>query len=235
MLGTFADNGVALFSPWYWNIGQWETLHLFSRYAKNTQIKSVSSQELNVSAYSSVNTGNDSVTSILVNRHLTASKTVSMSLSGFGVPNGVYTFKQLSALPSTETFVSHTNNALASGTVQVTANTFTINLPALSTTAVILSGAGYVTALSEQLQSLSIKLFPNPSTGNSFLDLSAANLIDAKLEVYNIHGQLIYTKQYSGQNLPTLEIPSNEFDQGLYFVNLSSAKGKIWTGKLVKI
>lgn len=235
MLGTFADNGVALFSPWYWNIGQWETLHLFSRYAKNIQIKSVSSQELNVSAYSSVNTDNDSVTSILVNRHLTASKTVSMSLSGFGVPNGVYTFKQLSALPSTETFVSHTNNALASGTVQVTANTFTINLPALSTTAVILKGAGYVTALSEQLQSLSIKLFPNPCTGNSFLDLSAAKLIDAKLDVYNIHGQLIYTKQYSGQNLPTLEIPSNEFDKGLYFVNLSSAKEKIWTGKLVKL
>lgn len=235
VLGTFADNGVAFFTPWYWNIGQWETMHLFSRYAKTTRIKSLSNQELNVSAYSSINLTNDSITTILVNRHLTSAKTVSMTLSNFSIPNGVYNFKQLKALPATETFISHTNNALASGTVQVTANTFTVSLPSLSTTAFILKGTGVVTSVSENAHSLNVNLFPNPSSGNSFIDLLGDKINDLKVEVYTIHGQLVYSKHYQTELFDYIEIPSAQFSQGLYIVNLSSGKGKKWTGKLVKL
>src|ERR1035437_7990007 len=52
ILGTFADNGVEYFTPWYWYPGMWETLHLFSRYAKPTRVQSVSSNELTVSSSS---------------------------------------------------------------------------------------------------------------------------------------------------------------------------------------
>ncbi|MES2513942.1 MAG: glycoside hydrolase family 44 protein [Bacteroidota bacterium] len=235
VLGTFADNGVSFFTPWYWNVGQWETMHLFSRYAKSTRIKSLSSQELNVSAYSSINATNDSVTTVLVNRHLTASRTVSMTISNFSVPNGIYSLKQLNALPSSETFVSRTNNALASGTVQVTANTFTINLPSLSTTAVILKGAGVATTVSEMVELMHISMYPNPVSGtNTFINLSEEKVNDLKLEVYNIHGQLIYAKQYTGQNPSQLEIPTAEFAQGLYVVKLNSGKAQ-WSGKLMKL
>jgi hypothetical protein len=184
VLGTFADNGVSFFAPWYWNIGQWETMHLFSRYAKTTRIKSLSSQELNVSAYSSINATNDSVTTVLVNRALTTSKTVSMTVNNFNIPNGIYSFKQLNALPATETFISHTNNALSSGTVQVTANTFTVNLPALSTTAIILKGVGVVTNIDKQItHSMQVKLFPNPSsTENTMIDLSGEKINDLILD-----------------------------------------------------
>jgi hypothetical protein len=235
VLGTFADNSVEYFSPWYWNIGQWETLHLFSRYAKNTRVKSTSSQELNVSAYSSINATNDSMTVVLVNRALTASKTVSVTVSNFNMPNGIYTFKQLHALPAAETFISHTNNALTSGTVQVTANTFTINIPSLSTTALILKGTGVVTSLPETQRLAHVKLFPNPGYGDSFIDLSGEKINELKLEVYNLHGQLVYAKHYAGQNPSVLHVPSSDFSQGLYIINLSSAKGHIWTGKLVKM
>ena len=237
VLGTFADNGVAFFTPWYWNIGQWETMHLFSRYSKNTRIKSVSNQELNVSAYSSINTTNDSLTIILVNRALTTAKTVSTTVTNFNMPNGIYTFKQLKSLPATETFISQTNNALFSGTVQVTANTFTINLPALSTTAIILKGVGVATKIDEKLaQSIQVKLFPNPTFNeNTFIDFSGEKINDIKIDVYNIHGQLVYNKQYKGQNPLSIEIPSNQFSQGMYIIDLSSTKGKIWNGKLVKL
>ena len=237
VLGTFADNGVSFFAPWYWNIGQWETMHLFSRYAKTTRIKSLSSQELNVSAYSSINATNDSVTTVLVNRALTTSKTVSMTVSNFNISNGIYTFKQLNALPSTETFISHTNNALSSGTVQVTANTFTVNLPALSTTAIILKGVGVVTNIDKQItHSMQVKLFPNPSsTENALIDLSGEKINDLNLKVYDIRGELMYSNYYFGQSPNVIEIPSIHFSQGLYMVNLSSAKGKNWTGKLVKL
>ena len=72
-LGTFANNGVELFSPWYWETGMWETLHLFSRYAKNYSVSSTSSIENTVSAYTTVNELSDSMTVIIVNRDMNTS------------------------------------------------------------------------------------------------------------------------------------------------------------------
>ena len=237
LLGAFADNGVGFLSPWYWNTGMWETMHLFSRYAKTTCVKSISNQELNVSGYTSVNTTNDSMTIILVNRHLTAIKTVSMTISNFTIPNGAYTTKQLNALPTSETFISHTNNALTSGTVALSANTFTINIPALSTTAIILKGTGVATQISETIATpLHIKLFPNPSSSeNTMIDLSSENIMDLKMEIYNALGQKIYIKQFSGQNPSTIEIPSSTFEQGVYAITLYNTKGKLWSSWLVKM
>ena len=59
-LGEFANNGVEFFTPWDWNVGMWEVIHLFSRYSKEFSIKSNSSDEELVSAYTSINSTNDS-------------------------------------------------------------------------------------------------------------------------------------------------------------------------------
>ena len=137
-LGTFANNGVELFSPWNWSIGMWETLHLFSRNAKKYSVSSTSSLENTVSAYSSVNENADSLTVMLVNRDMSASRTVTINLSNFSVANGNYNTLQLSSLPATESFVSHTQNALKANAVAVNSNSLTITVPALSTTAILL-------------------------------------------------------------------------------------------------
>ena len=137
-LGTFANNGVELFSPWNWSIGMWETLHLFSRNAKKYSVSSTSSIENTVSAYSSVNESADSLTVMLVNRDMSNSRTVTINLSNFNVANGNYQTLRLSSLPATETFVSHTQNALQQNTVAVNSNSLTITVPALSTTAILL-------------------------------------------------------------------------------------------------
>lgn len=137
-LGTFANNGVELFSPWNWSIGMWETLHLFSRNAKKYSVSSTSSVENTVSAYSSVNENADSLTVILVNRDMSASRTVTINLSNFNVANGTYQTLRLASLPATETFVSHTQNALQQNSVSVNSNSLTITVPALSTTAILL-------------------------------------------------------------------------------------------------
>jgi len=121
-LGIFANNGVEFFSPWNWSIGMWETLHLFSRNAKKYSVLSTSSLENTVSAYSSVNENADSLTVMLVNRDMAASRTVTINLSNFNVANGNYTTLQLSSLPATETFVSNTQNALKQNTVAVNSN-----------------------------------------------------------------------------------------------------------------
>ncbi|MBC7696684.1 MAG: T9SS type A sorting domain-containing protein [Burkholderiales bacterium] len=236
LLGTFADNGVEFFAPWFWNIGQWETMHLFSIHGKSTRVKSVSNQELNVSAYSSVNAANDSMTVILVNRHLTSSKTASMTISNFTIPNGAYNTKQLSSLPTTESFVSRTNNALVNGNLNLTSNTFTINLPALSTTAVILKGTGISTPVVENINSLKVKLFPNPcSSENTFIDLFDEKINGLTVEVHNALGQIIYIKKYPGLNPSILEIPSALFEKGAYAVTLSSDNTIVWSSWLMKM
>lgn len=140
-LGTFANNGVEMFSPWTWSIGMWETLHLFSKNAKKYSVSSASSLENTVSAYSSINENADSLTVILVNRDMAASRTVTINLSNFTVVNGNYQTLQLSSLPATETFVSESQNALKQGSVAVSSNSLTITVPALSTTAILFTKA----------------------------------------------------------------------------------------------
>jgi len=142
-LGVFANNGIEVFTPWYWSPSYWEVVHLFSRYSKNISVQSTSSDDNNLSAYSTTNATNDSLTVVLVNRY-NATKSSQVTLSNFTIPNGTYTVLTLSNLPAddvTETFKSHTNNALKSSTVTVTGGIFTISLPAYSITSVILKGA----------------------------------------------------------------------------------------------
>jgi hypothetical protein len=237
VLGTFADHGVEYFSPWFWQPGMWETLHLFSRYSKTTRVQSLSSEELNVSGYSSVNAGNDSMTVILVNRSLSASKTVNVNISNFAIPNGTYTTKRLVSLPSSETFVSHASNALVAGTAVVAANSLTVTLPPLSTTAVILKGVGVVTGVTETVENvLTVKLYPNPGTGESaYLELGGEKVNDLKMEVFNALGAIIYSGTYPGQNPALIEIPCAGYGPGVYLVKLSSSNGKKWTSRLVRI
>jgi len=237
ILGTFADNKVEYFSPWYWNPGMWETMHLFSRYAKTTRVLSVSSEELNVSAYSSVNTANDSMTVILVNRSLSTAKTVNLNISNFTIQNGTYSTKQLKSLPATETFVSHTNNALTSGTATVSANALTLTLPALSTTAIVLKGVGAPTGIAEiPTDAVQVKLYPNPVNGQTFfVDLMDEKITNLKIELYNILGEMVYSTAYSGTSTSRIEIPCTNLPKGVYIVKLFSGNVKKWTSRIVKL
>ncbi len=139
-LGTFANHGVELFTPWEWHIGQWEVLHLFSRYCGPTRVESASSLDSVVSAYSSIGEG-DSMVIVLVNRDRTNSRSASVALKGFTPNPGSHATLRLSGLPAdTETFVSHEKNALVKGALPVADNAFSIDLPPLSVTAVVLAG-----------------------------------------------------------------------------------------------
>lgn len=169
-LGTFANHGVELFTPWNWSVGMWETLHLFSRNAKKYSVASASSLENTVSAYSSVTESADSLTVMLVNRDMNAPRTVTINLSNFTVANGNYKTLQLASLPATETFVSDTQNALQEGTASVNSNSLTVTIPALSTTAILLANQ---TTLPVTLISFSGKA---SSEGNVLLWSTAAEV-----------------------------------------------------------
>ncbi|HXD93605.1 MAG TPA: glycoside hydrolase family 44 protein, partial [Bacteroidia bacterium] len=226
-LGTFADNGVEFFSPWTWNIGMWEVLHLYSRYAKNNSIQSISSNENDVSAYSSISVANDSVTIILVNRNLTSSHTTNVSLANFSISNGTYTTLQLANLPSTETFVSHTNNALHTSTVTVTSNSLSISLPALSTTAIILKGAT-TTGISQVISnSNEVSIYPNPSNTNITIQTDKGL---GAIIIYNALGEIVY-KQVSDK----INVDVSNLQSGVYFVTLKDKQQQTFATKRIVV
>jgi hypothetical protein len=235
ILGTFADNSVEFFTPWYWYPGMWETLHLYSHYAKSTRVQSVSSNEHDVSAYSSVNAAGDSMTVVLVNRALTATHATNLNLLNFTVANGTYTTKQISSLPSTETFVSNASNALHSGTATANSNSISISLPALSTTAIILKGTT-VTGITEVADSkLNASLFPNPVSGETvFIDLATENVSDLKVELFNVLGEITYSKIYSGKTASRIQVPCGNLSSGVYVIHLSTLEGKTWNSRFIK-
>ncbi len=145
MMGEFINHGVEYFSPWNWDTGMWETLHLFSRYNKSINVQATSSDEQNVSAYTTVNNNNDSVTIALVNRSLSQSKTVVLNFPDYLLANQAATTLTLSNLPvGTETFVSHSVNALQSATISPQNNTLQVTLAPLSITSLLITGSPIV-------------------------------------------------------------------------------------------
>ena len=148
-IGTMQDNGVEIFTPWSWNAGMYETLHLFARYSHENRVQSISTNDSLVSAYSSITNKGDSLTVIFVNRAEKDAQEISLSLPDFAAKSGNVQMLTLEGIKN-ETFVSHTNNALkdnvvkasvVGGTTSATsasANKFKMTLPAKSITAMLL-------------------------------------------------------------------------------------------------
>lgn len=159
MLGEFMRQGVEILTPWSWQPGMWEVIHLYSRYNGSAYVASTSDDEATVSAYPTIDPASGDLTIVLVNRALTAATTTSVSLAHTALPDGNYTTLQLAGLPETETFVSHTGNALAHGTVSVSGHQFSLTLPALSITSVLLPSAAGVTppATPSRLANVSVR------------------------------------------------------------------------------
>ena len=218
-LGTFANNGVEFFSPWSWFNGMWETLHLYSRYAKSYSVSSISSIENTVSAYTTVNGAMDSMTVIIVNRDMSSSRHVTVNLNGFTVTNGSYSTLQLSSLPLTETFVSHTNNALKLNSVTVNSNSFSITVPSLSTTAVILktttTGVKDIKSRTDE-----IKVYPNPATDKLQISLFSNVAEPTEVIIYDQSGRKIQSSDtdYDGHSQITMNVSS--LSNGYYLLSV---------------
>ena len=218
MLGTFANNGVELFTPWSWKVGMYETLHLFSRYAQEYSVSSSSTLDNTVSAYTTINATADSMTVILVNRDVTTTRSAKVNLSGFSVTNGSYNTLQISSLPSTETFVSHSNNALKKSTVVLNSNSFTISLPALSTTAIILKSV--TTGIKGVTEGINLECFPGTSAGVMKIRCNIKLNSDTEIQLFNTNGKYLKGCDISAINEHEAELNTSSLSPGIYFIKL---------------
>ncbi len=75
----------------------------------------------------------------------------------------------------------------------------------------------YYTAVNNLPATMGVHIYPNPSNGAFNIDLP----ISTKVEIVNMHGQVVYTKQAVGKLKVELQQPA-----GLYIVRLSNDRGK---------
>ena len=190
-MGEFMKNGVEIFTPWSWNIGMWETLHLFSRYNKNNFIQATSPDETLISAYPTVNNSADSMSVVLVNRSLTDKKQVSLSITGFTAANGTYTLYSISGLGSAETFVSHTQNALKKTTVTVQNNQIMVDLAPLSVNNLILKGFPAASPNALQKTGFKANVYPNPTNGQVQIAFSLPEKSRVNIGLFSVNGQFV--------------------------------------------
>jgi len=233
-LGTFANNGVEYFTPWTWKIGMWETLHLFSRYAKSYSVSSTSSLENTVSAYTTVNETADSMTVIIVNRDINSARNVTVNLSVTSARDGDYPTLQLAALPSRETFISHDDNALIESEVAVKLNSFNITVPALSTTAVLLNSLIITGIPTNKNLSDEINIFPNefrleqnypnPFNPSTFIDYQLPKSDFVTLKVFDVVGHEVETLVSERQNAGnhSVQFNASNLPSGVYFYQIET-------------
>jgi len=226
-LGTFSSQNVDLFTPWDWYKGMWEVLHLYSRYAQELSVQSLSDKDSLVSAYTSVDAANDSMTVILVNRDSKKTYNSNINLSSFNVNDGFYTSFQLSNLPKTETFISHTQNALVENTISVSSNKFSLNLPPYSVTAVRLVSTNVIADLENSHVpnvDFSLKIVPNPISQTGAVSFTLQEDGEIDLSVFDTLGRKlnVLTSGNLSKGFHSFPFETSELAEGVYYCVLKS-------------
>ena len=224
-LGVFCNEGVELFAPWTWKTGMWEVLHLFSKYCKDTSVLSRSDDEETISAYSSINNAEDSLTVILVNREINESREVTVNLDNFLAADGDYGYLMLSGLPVNETFNSAADNALKSGAVCAYSGSFTLTLPALSITAVLLTGESVASSVKvPEIPDLAFIAYPNPFNPVTHIAYTLPRTMNVRLELFDLNGRFVRSIRNRVQQPGsyTLRFDGSDLSTGVYFLRLTA-------------
>lgn len=198
MMGEFIRNDVKLFTPWYWELGMWETLHLFARYNKSHYLAPISSSNDSIlSAYPTISEDKDSLSIVWVNRSLTENRKVVLDVANFAIEDGDYTMMQLANLPQEETFFTHSINALKEVSVTIKSNKAEIDLPPLSVSTLNIDNR-IGTKLSDEDNAPAFSLYPTSTDG--ILNLSRLNE-KILLQIVSPEGKVLYSQKITEESL----------------------------------
>jgi hypothetical protein len=234
-LGEFAKQGVEIFTPWSWSVGMYEVVHLFSKYNHDNYLNATSGDEQYVSAYTTVNAQADSMTIVLVNRSVNATKETEVKINNYTLGSGTATYYRINGLTSSETFKSHQSNALKSGTVTPVGNALNISLPPLSVTSVLVKGTPLNSAGFSLPDKSDFKLtvFPNPAGAEFTVRWKSRDLDSGEIEVIDASGHEVFAHTLNISELCAgkLHFSTTGWLSGIYFVRFKS-EGYLGSAKL---
>ncbi len=228
--GVFANNGVDHFTSWDWNVGQWETMHLFSNYYGTTAIQATPAvKDTLLNAYASLSQTGDTMVVAIVNSDQSSSpRSVNLSLQNFTTTAITVNAYQLADLPKTETFVSKTNNALKTIQYSVSNNQLSFAVPRLSVTLIqIPAPVQLVTGIAPPSPGPSVLVYPNPSKGKVTVQPQTAS--DYTVTIQNLLGQLVITANLQGK----AELDITTIPTGTYILQVIQS-GQVSTTKIIK-
>ncbi len=89
-----------------------------------------------------------------------------------------------------------------------------------------------ITDVNEIVSETSIKLSPNPYSGNNSITIQTENNLPPQttFQLFDITGRMVLQKQLTGDKT---NLPLNEISKGLYLYKVTSGEKKIGSGKLV--
>jgi hypothetical protein len=223
-LGEFMKHPeMEIFTPWSWQKGMWEVLHLFSRYNKTEYIQAISSDEEFLSAYPTMNASEDSLSVVLINRAASTVKNITLNFNGFDLADESFETLALSNLSTSETFISHTQNALKKAAVTPTSNSISISVPAMSIITLRLKGqrGEVVTGNEDDYAEQILQIYPNPVSRHSNLSLKVNKTGYATLEVLETNGRVVDVLHDGVITAPlNREVEVRGYPKGIYIVRL---------------
>ncbi len=228
-LGTFAEHNVSIFTPWSWYTGMWEVMNLFSHNAKEISVSSETSDKTAVTGFTTLSRNRDSLTLILVN-HTTEKQNADVSLDGFEASDGEYTVLQLSDLPESETFVSHSDNALEESSVSLVSNSFAMDLPGYSVTAVLLSGSG--SSVANAAEFYKERGYSLSTTGRGVISLAMDKRAEIEVDLYNIAGRHVQSLYKGVPETGVAELKPG-VESGVYCIRVKNQTGVVVSEKIV--
>ncbi|MCX6181799.1 MAG: T9SS type A sorting domain-containing protein [Bacteroidetes bacterium] len=225
-LGTFANKGLEFFTPWDWYKGQWEVLHLFSKYYGTFATSATSSLDDVVSGYSSLSNHGDTFIVVLVNKDRTNSRTANVNIQNFTPSGSNVEGYQLASL-SGETFVSKSSNALQSKQYTVAGNQMSLSLPKLSVTLLRIptNSAVQTPYAVEENAALKVNVYPNPAQDMLNIQMEKAGVYT--VSIHNILGEKM------GEWNSAKQVDISSFAAGNYIVQIKSDEGVV-VKKVVK-
>jgi hypothetical protein len=213
----------------------WETLHLFSRFNQKSYVQATSSDEISISAYPTIDTNDDSMTVVLVNRSLTEKKLVNLTFNGYTMADNSFNMYSLSKLGSTETFVSHTKNTLVKSNVTCTSNQINVELAPLSVNSIQLRAIVLAAQQGIQRNDYHASAYPNPADDVIHLDFSLPETARLNIGLFGVNGQqlkIIRNEVFSAGN-HQIDFNSASLLGGIYWIKFVSSKN-VKTVKLIK-
>ncbi|MCP4442509.1 MAG: T9SS type A sorting domain-containing protein [Aureispira sp.] len=88
-----------------------------------------------------------------------------------------------------------------------------------------------ITGVDDLTTNGAFKVYPNPTTGNVFVELGLSNPAQVQVDVYNATGQNVMTKQLKGQ-AARIELSTGELPTGVYMIRFA-VEEQVTTQKLI--